>query len=64
MSNPLRIEERDLVDVFFENCQPLHNVRVEYMPVATGDSWILITEEQKVVYVQQFAQMNLRQKHL
>jgi hypothetical protein len=63
MSNSLKIEKHDIVDVFFEYGQPLINMTVEYVPHATGDSWILLTDERAVVYVQHFSQMHLRQKY-
>jgi hypothetical protein len=54
-----RIEEGDLVDVFFSDGSCLKNCRVLYTPQATGDSWHLKSEDGKIIYVQQFETMHL-----
>lgn len=57
-----RIEKGDLVDVFWGSPRPLTCALVLYVPVATGDSWQLRSEDGVIVYVQQFERIVLRVK--
>ena len=59
----MKIEKGDIVDVFFENSnQNEFGLTVQYVPVATGDSWHLTTEDNDVVYIQLFSKMIKRSK--
>jgi len=60
MSNPKRIEVGDTVRVAFSEGDYMEGV-VDYTPVATGDSWIILCGE-CVNYVQVFECMSLIRK--
>lgn len=57
----MSIKIGDKVDVFFENVKAEFNLKVKYIPVATGDSWHLVRmfkeEEITDVYINSFSKM-------
>ena len=64
MSNPERIEDGDLVDIYFESMPTIKNARVIYPPCGEGDSWHIVLDDEKhtPVNVQRFTKMVLRAK--
>ncbi len=57
-----KIEEGDIVDVFFEHCEAILNVEVLYTPCATGDSFHLKDSNGNLYNVQNYAYMIRRNK--
>ena len=45
-----RIKNGDYVNVFWEHCEPLRNVRVVHVPTEIGDSWHLYSEETGIAH--------------
>ena len=56
------IEKGDKVNVHFNNGTSLFNCEVLYLPCAIGDSWHIKDEHGKIVYIQTFETMRLRDK--
>lgn len=55
MANRLEIQEGDIVNVFVSDSKAYFNVKVLYIPVATGDSWRFERESTGLlIYVQFF----------
>ena len=52
-----KIEEGDIVDVYFEHIEGEFNVKVLYTPCVTGDSWRFQREDGTVVCVNSFSKM-------
>ncbi len=60
--NDKRIEVGDTVRVFFSHSNMVHGI-VDYMPCATGDSWVILEHQAGLpVYVQLFDYMVLSEK--
>jgi len=52
-----KIQIGDKVDVYWENISSEFNMRVLYVPCATGDSWRLRRLDGTVIYVNSFGKM-------
>jgi len=52
-----KIQIGDKVNVFFENIDAEFDLEVLHIPVATGDSWHLRTENGTLIYVNMFSKM-------
>ena len=52
-----KIEEGDIVDVYSEHTEGEFDVKVLYMPCATGDSWQFQREDGTAVCVNSFSKM-------
>ena len=60
--NEKRIEKGDAVKVFFNRANMVQGV-VDYIPCATGDSWVILEYQSNLpVYVQAFDYMILANK--
>lgn len=57
-----RIEVGDTVVVQFVSGASIYGAEVLYIPVATGDSWILLGPTGVITYVQMFERMDLLEK--
>ena len=56
------IEVGDLVNVHFGRGTSIFRAEVLYMPYATGDCWHLKTEDNPIIYVQNFESIYLHEK--
>ena len=63
MSNLKRIEQGDRVRVYHwnEDYEAIEGY-VDYIPGSQGESWIIIQDDDQVIYVQQFGHMLLLKK--
>jgi len=52
-----KIEEGDIVNVYFENAGAEFGLHVLYIPCATGDSWRFKRTNGTIIYIQNFAKM-------
>ena len=62
MSDPMKIEVGDVVNVFWDYLSPEWNCTVRYFPQDTGDSWQLTREDGTPVRVMFFGKMELVKK--
>jgi len=63
MSYPDKIEVGDIVHVSITDEGTYHmDATVLYTPQATGDAWHIRTKKGRLVYVQQYAWMELHKK--
>ena len=58
------IEKGDRVKATFASGGYFDDIEgvVEYTPCATGDSWVLVQDDGRVIYIQQFETMILLRK--
>jgi hypothetical protein len=47
----------DIVDIFFEHCEPIFMAKIVHIPEFQGDCFQVIVKVNELIYVQQFAYM-------
>jgi hypothetical protein len=57
-----KIQEGDLVNIYFGDDASMHNCLVLYVPQATGDCWRVRHESGSIHYIQHFEQIILKSK--
>ena len=60
--NKEKIKIGDIVNIQFGRAPSIFRAEVLYMPFSTGDCWHLRTEDNQIIYVQNFEVIQLVEK--